>query len=160
MRPPLAIGRDARAPSRPRELPGRARRARRRAFSFPSNSIIDSLGATKTSTDSTDIKGRFHRGFYEGRGVWFVTGSQDLYGENAGAGLRTQSARLCACSIPTASRADRVEPILNSDSIKRAMLEASADDRVLSVISWMHTFGTKMWIRGLTKCHCSSLLPG
>lgn len=29
------------------------------------------------STDSTDIV----TSFYEGREVWFVTGSQDLYGE-------------------------------------------------------------------------------
>ena len=43
------------------------------------------------------------------------------------------------------------KPVLkDSDSIRRAMLNASADDSVIGVISWMHTFSpTKMWIRGL-----------
>ncbi len=42
-------------------------------------------------------------------------------------------------------------PVLkDSDSIRRAMLEASSTDTVLGVISWMHTFSpAKMWIRGL-----------
>lgn len=91
--------------------------------------------------------------FYEGREVWFVTGSQDLYGEETLAQVAEQSREV----VRLLNESDLLpapivwKPVLkDSDSIKRAMLEASADDRVLGVISWMHTFSpAKMWIRGL-----------
>ncbi len=91
--------------------------------------------------------------FYEGREVWFVTGSQDLYGEETLAQVAEQSHEV----VRLLNESDLLpapivwKPVLkDSDSIKRAMLEASADDRVLGVISWMHTFSpAKMWIRGL-----------
>ena len=89
--------------------------------------------------------------FYEGREVWFVTGSQDLYGEETLAQVAEQSREV----VRLLNESDLLpapivwKPVLkDSDSIKRAMLEASADDRVLGVISWMHTFSpAKMWIR-------------
>ena len=42
-------------------------------------------------------------------------------------------------------------PVLTSqDAIRRAALEANADDSVVGVIAWMHTFSpAKMWIAGL-----------
>ena len=91
--------------------------------------------------------------FYEGREVWFVTGSQDLYGEETLAQVAEQSREV----VRLLNESDLLpapivwKPVLkDSDSIKRSMLEASADDRVLGVISWMHTFSpAKMWIRGL-----------
>ena len=91
--------------------------------------------------------------FYEGREVWFVTGSQDLYGEETLAQVAEQSQEV----VRLLNESDLLpapivwKPVLkDSDAIKRAMLEASADDRVLGVISWMHTFSpAKMWIRGL-----------
>ena len=91
--------------------------------------------------------------FYEGREVWFVTGSQDLYGEETLAQVAKQSQEV----VRLLNESDLLpapivwKPVLkDSDAIKRAMLEASADDRVLGVISWMHTFSpAKMWIRGL-----------
>ena len=47
----------------------------------------------------------------------------------------------------------RVEwrPVLtDAESIRRAMLDANANDRVIGVIAWMHTFSpAKMWIAGL-----------
>jgi L-arabinose isomerase len=44
------------------------------------------------------------------------------------------------------------KPILaDSESIRRAALDANADDSVIGVIAWMHTFSpAKMWIAGLT----------
>lgn len=91
--------------------------------------------------------------FYEGREVWFLTGSQDLYGEETLREVAEQSqevVRLLNGSgiIP----APLVwKPVLKeSDSIRRAMLDASSDDSVLGVIAWMHTFSpAKMWIRGM-----------
>src|SRR6185369_13878236 len=43
------------------------------------------------------------------------------------------------------------KPVLtDSDSIRRAVLEANADDSVIGLIAWMHTFSpAKMWIAGL-----------
>ncbi|HEY5319738.1 MAG TPA: L-arabinose isomerase, partial [Galbitalea sp.] len=43
------------------------------------------------------------------------------------------------------------KPVLtDSESIKRLFLEANANDVVVGVIAWMHTFSpAKMWIRGL-----------
>ena len=43
------------------------------------------------------------------------------------------------------------KPVLKeTDSIRRAALDANADDRVIGVIAWMHTFSpAKMWITGL-----------
>src|SRR6185369_11208236 len=43
------------------------------------------------------------------------------------------------------------KPVLtDSDSIRRAVLEANADDSVIGLIAWMHTFSpAKMWISGL-----------
>src|SRR5690606_8715634 len=43
------------------------------------------------------------------------------------------------------------KPVLkDADAIRRAMLDANADDRVLGVVTWMHTFSpAKMWIAGL-----------
>ena len=43
------------------------------------------------------------------------------------------------------------KPVLtDSDAIRRAVLDANADDRVIGLIAWMHTFSpAKMWIAGL-----------
>ncbi len=44
------------------------------------------------------------------------------------------------------------KPVLtDSAAIRRTALEANADDRVIGLIAWMHTFSppAKMWIAGL-----------
>lgn len=93
------------------------------------------------------------KNFYDGREVWFYTGSQDLYGEETLRQVAEQSqevARLLNDSgilpVPVVWK-----PVLkDSDAIRRAMLDASSDDNVIGVISWMHTFSpAKMWIRGM-----------
>lgn len=87
--------------------------------------------------------------------VWFLTGSQDLYGEQT---LRqvTDQSRCVADHLVTAVGADvpvRVvwRPVLtDAPAIRRACLDASSDDRCVGVIAWMHTFSpAKMWISGL-----------
>lgn len=91
--------------------------------------------------------------FYDGREIWFLTGSQDLYGEETLREVASQSqevARLLDAGgtipVPVVWK-----PVLkDSDAIRRTMLEANADDRVLGVICWMHTFSpAKMWIAGM-----------
>lgn len=91
--------------------------------------------------------------FFEGREVWFFTGSQDLYGEETLRQVAEQSQEVVRLLNDSTSVPATIvwKPVLkDSDSIRRAMLDASSDDRVLGVIAWMHTFSpAKMWIRGL-----------
>lgn len=87
------------------------------------------------------------------RTVWFLTGSQGLYGEETLRQVAEQSrevARMLAAAsdIPVAVE---WRPVLtDAAAIRRAMLDANADDGVIGVIAWMHTFSpAKMWIAGL-----------
>ncbi len=91
--------------------------------------------------------------FYEGRELWFYTGSQDLYGEDVLVQVAEQSREVVRLLNASGLMPAPIvwKPVLkDSDAIRRAMLDASSDDKVLGVISWMHTFSpAKMWIRGL-----------
>ncbi len=85
--------------------------------------------------------------------VWFVTGSQSLYGEETLRQVAEQSRRVAAVLAESPDVPVRVEwrPVVtDSDSIRRAALDANSDDTVIGVIAWMHTFSpAKMWIAGL-----------
>ena len=83
--------------------------------------------------------------------VWFLTGSQHLYGPGTLAQVADQSRAVAAelgAGVPV-----RIvwRPVLtDAESIRRTMLEANADDSVIGLIAWMHTFSpAKMWIGGL-----------
>src|SRR5690554_275624 len=85
--------------------------------------------------------------------VWFVTGSQNLYGEETLQQVAEQS-RAIADALDGASDVPvKVvwKPVLKeSDSIRRLALDVNAADNVIGVIAWMHTFSpAKMWIAGL-----------
>src|SRR6478735_5619963 len=87
--------------------------------------------------------------------VWFLTGSQDLYGPETLAQVEVQSRgiveRLGAALGPDVSLVWK--PVLTtSAAIRRALLDANGDDGCLGVITWMHTFSpAKMWIHGLDE---------
>ncbi|MDR1448726.1 MAG: L-arabinose isomerase [Propionibacteriaceae bacterium] len=84
--------------------------------------------------------------------VWFLTGSQDLYGDAVLAQVADNSRRIAAVLSDPAGLAEIVwKPVLTSkDAIRRTILEANADDDCLGLICWMHTFSpAKMWIAGL-----------
>ncbi len=85
--------------------------------------------------------------------VWFVTGSQDLYGDETLRRVEEQSSRIVAgLSASTAIPVAVVpKPVLKTaDAIRSLCLEANADPRCIGVIAWMHTFSpAKMWIAGL-----------
>ncbi|WP_344339112.1 L-arabinose isomerase [Agrococcus versicolor] len=87
------------------------------------------------------------------REVWFLTGSQHLYGPETLEQVATQSRTIAERLGDDPSIPARVvwKPVLTSkDGIRRAMLEANANDDVVGVITWMHTFSpAKMWIAGL-----------
>ncbi|MEY9904700.1 L-arabinose isomerase [Catenulispora sp. MAP12-49] len=85
--------------------------------------------------------------------IWFLTGSQGMYGEDTLRQVAEQSREVAvtlgaggAIPVPVLWR-----PVLtDSAAIRRVMLEADADDDCVGVIAWMHTFSpAKMWIAGL-----------
>ena len=89
----------------------------------------------------------------DGYEVWFLTGSQGLYGEDTLRQVADQSKDIAAVldAAPGIPVTIVWKPVLtDSDAIRRTMLEANADDRVIGVTAWMHTFSpAKMWIAGL-----------
>ena len=86
--------------------------------------------------------------------IWFLTGSQSLYGEETLKAVAEQSQEVLKIlkgnlGVPV----DIVwKPVLlTPEAIRRTMLEASSDENCLGVITWMHTFSpAKMWISGLS----------
>ena len=85
--------------------------------------------------------------------VWFLTGSQDLYGEETLRQVATNSERIAAGLNESASIPVRVvyKPVVkSSESIAATCMEASASAACVGVIVWMHTFSpARMWIAGL-----------
>ena len=85
--------------------------------------------------------------------VWFLTGSQDLYGEETLRQVAEQSLEVVRLLGASSDIPVTVvwKPVLKSaDAIRRAMLDATTNDTVVGVIAWMHTFSpAKMWIQGL-----------
>ena len=84
--------------------------------------------------------------------IWFLTGSQDLYGEETLAQVEVQSQEIVKILNDSGLPVNIVwKPTLkDSDSIRRMALEANAADNAIGVIAWMHTFSpAKMWITGL-----------
>ncbi len=88
-----------------------------------------------------------------GRQIWFLTGSQGLYGPDVVEQVAAHSRQIAeALDASKETGAEVVwKPVLtSSDGIRRIMLDANSDDGCLGVICWMHTFSpAKMWIAGL-----------
>jgi L-arabinose isomerase len=85
--------------------------------------------------------------------VWFITGSQDLYGEET---LRkvAEHAQEVAKSINDAHQIPVkviYKPIVkSSEEIFETLQQSNIASNCIGVITWMHTFSpAKMWIRGL-----------
>ncbi len=85
--------------------------------------------------------------------VWFVTGSQNLYGEDV-----LQQVAQHARTIAAALDAEAVipvkviyKPVLTThDAIRRLCIEADLADDCIGLVTWMHTFSpARMWIPGL-----------
>jgi L-arabinose isomerase len=89
----------------------------------------------------------------EVREVWFLTGSQGLYGEGTLAQVAEQSRAIAAQLAAAPGGPARVvwKPVLtDAGAIARIVLEANADPSCAGLIAWMHTFSpAKMWIAGL-----------
>ena len=84
------------------------------------------------------------------REVWFVTGSQNLYGEETLRQVAEQSQAVAAGLSELPIRVVWKPVLKDADSIRRLALEVNARDEVIGIIAWMHTFSpAKMWIGGL-----------
>jgi L-arabinose isomerase len=86
--------------------------------------------------------------------VWFITGSQDLYGEETLKKVAEHSQEIVK-GIDTSGKIPvRVvfKPIVkSSEEIYATIQEANVAKNVIGIITWMHTFSpAKMWIRGLS----------
>ncbi|MCL6671799.1 L-arabinose isomerase [Streptomyces panaciradicis] len=85
--------------------------------------------------------------------IWFLTGSQSLYGEDTLKQVADQSRRIAGILDESPKIRARIvwKPVLaDAESIRRLCQEANASDTCTGVIVWMHTFSpAKMWIGGL-----------
>ncbi len=85
--------------------------------------------------------------------VWFLTGSQDLYGDETVRQVAEDSQRIAKALDESPTMPVRVvhrPPVKSSDGILAACLEANASDKCVGVVAWMHTFSpARMWIAGL-----------
>ncbi|TWT94832.1 L-arabinose isomerase [Botrimarina colliarenosi] len=85
--------------------------------------------------------------------VWFLTGSQHLYGPEALEQVAKDAQQVAASLDASDDVPVRVvfKPVLTRpEEMKATLAAASSDDRCIGVIAWMHTFSpAKMWIAGL-----------
>lgn len=84
---------------------------------------------------------------------WFITGSQDLYGEDVLKIVGEDSEAIVEGLNASGKLAYPLKfkaVVKTADEIKTIMKEATYQDNVAGVITWMHTFSpSKMWIPGL-----------
>ncbi|HYI34004.1 MAG TPA: L-arabinose isomerase, partial [Glaciibacter sp.] len=85
--------------------------------------------------------------------VWFLTGSQGLYGEETLRQVAEQSQGIAGALDASGDIPVKIvwKPVLtDSSAIRRAALDANSADNVIGLVAWMHTFSpAKMWIAGL-----------
>jgi len=86
--------------------------------------------------------------------IWFITGTQHLYGPETLKQVASDSAKIAAAldKSPKISQKVIFKPVLTTpDSITEICTEANNSAACIGLIAWMHTFSpAKMWIRGLT----------
>ena len=86
--------------------------------------------------------------------IYFITGSQDLYGEETLKQVALDSQEMVAFLNEKVKKAEIVwqNTVRNSEEAEDVLLRASADKECIAVITWMHTFSpAKMWIKGLQR---------
>jgi L-arabinose isomerase len=83
--------------------------------------------------------------------IWFLTGSQGLYGEDTLRQVAEQSQSIAAALDDALPFDVEWRPVLtDAAAIRKLCLEANATDECVGLIAWMHTFSpAKMWIAGL-----------
>src|SRR2546427_10613514 len=86
--------------------------------------------------------------------VWFVTGSQHLYGPQTLEKVAEHSTEIAEALNRSPQIPVRVilKPVLTGpDEIRKLCLDANSTENCVGLVVWMHTFSpAKMWIAGLT----------
>jgi L-arabinose isomerase len=86
--------------------------------------------------------------------VWFITGSQNLYGEETLKKVAEHSHEIAKGLDSSGTIPVRVvyKPTVKStEEIYDTLLAANSAENCIGIITWMHTFSpAKMWIRGLS----------
>lgn len=97
--------------------------------------------------------------------IWFLTGSQGLYGPETLDQVAVQSQQIVAALNDSADLQAEVvwyPVVTDADAIRQTFLQANAAGDCIGVIAWMHTFSpAKMWIAGLEalKFRCCTCTP-
>ena len=85
--------------------------------------------------------------------VWFITGSQNLYGEETLNQVAEHSRQIAEGLNQDAAMPVSIvyKPVVKSpDEIYHTLQQANTSANCIGIITWMHTFSpAKMWIRGL-----------
>jgi L-arabinose isomerase len=86
--------------------------------------------------------------------IWFVTGSQHLYGDETLRQVAVHSQRIAGFLTDAAPMPVQVvfKPVVKTpDEIYAVCQAANVSSACVGIITWMHTFSpAKMWIRGLS----------
>lgn len=94
--------------------------------------------------------------------IWFVTGSQHLYGDETLRQVAENSQEIVKAFNTSSQLPVKIiwKPTVKSpDEITSICQEANVENNCIGIITWMHTFSpAKMWIKGLTMlnkplCH-------
>ena len=88
------------------------------------------------------------------KSIYFITGSQDLYGEETLNQVALDSKEMVAFLDEKILGATIIwQPtVRSSEEAEDLLVQATADKNCIGVITWMHTFSpAKMWIKGLQK---------
>ncbi|HRV93893.1 MAG TPA: L-arabinose isomerase [Anaerolineae bacterium] len=87
--------------------------------------------------------------------VWFIVGSQHLYGPEALEQVAADARQVAAALDESPQIPIKVQfrPIVTTpDEIHRTCIEANSAENCVGLIAWMHTFSpARMWIAGLTQ---------
>jgi L-arabinose isomerase len=86
--------------------------------------------------------------------LWFVAGSQEMYGEQVLAAVAADAREIAGALDAADAVPVRIvlrETATTPEAIRRLCLEANAADDCAGLILWMHTFSpAQMWIAGLS----------
>lgn len=89
--------------------------------------------------------------------LWFITGSQNLYGESVLTKVQEHSQQIAQSLSQSPEIPIKIVPksvMTSADTIARLCADATRDDSCVGVVAWMHTFSpARMWIRGLSTLH-------
>ena len=87
--------------------------------------------------------------------LYFIVGSQDLYGEECLKQVAEDSRQMVAFlneKVGDLAEIELLPTVETSEICIQDMRKASNDDDCVGVITWMHTFSpAKMWIKGLQE---------